>query len=293
MSYAAMAALAKDPAFQDRVKAAATIECQQNLDNPDRADWSNMAYDTLRNAEHAMDSFTRMVAQTPGLADQYEAGDQSAITDEEIQQAVNDSFPIVASLFYMPNGIPWTGAIYDAPEPPIPPEPEPEPVVTGVTPTSGPGGSLVDVTGTNLAATTTVNIGQDLINLSVSDTMVSGTLATDVEVGVYDVVVTSDTAVVTAPVQFEVTEPPPPPTPEVTGVDPTSGPQQSTITITGVSLTGTTKVNVGKDCTSFTVVDDATVTAVLGNYTPPQKGTFPVIVTVDGVQYTGPNFTVT
>jgi len=112
MSYATIAELAQDATFQGRVKSCATIECQQNLGNPDHPDWSNLAYDTLRGADHVMDAFIRLVAQAPGLADN--AGfplDQTKITDAGITKAVNDNYPVVASLWYNPDGTPWNGAV--------------------------------------------------------------------------------------------------------------------------------------------------------------------------------------
>src|SRR6516162_3652620 len=104
MSYADIAALAQDQAFQDRVKVCATIECQSRLDDPNRADWSNLAYDTLRGAHHVMDTFIRFTAQTPGIADGYlPTIDQTTITDEAILAAVDAAYPVISSLWYNPD----------------------------------------------------------------------------------------------------------------------------------------------------------------------------------------------
>jgi hypothetical protein len=75
----------------------------------------------------------------------------------------------------------------------------------------------------------------------------------------------------------------------VTDISPISGDKNggTTVTITGTGLTGTTDVTISNPCTNVTVVSDTTVTAI----TPTAaKATFPVIVTVDGVEVTGPNY---
>jgi hypothetical protein len=80
--------------------------------------------------------------------------------------------------------------------------------------------------------------------------------------------------------------------PEVTGVSPTSGQAAVPITITGAGLTGATLVNIGSDCTNLVVVSDTELTAVTA--TPkPNKGFYPVMVTVGGNVVSGPNFQIT
>lgn len=76
----------------------------------------------------------------------------------------------------------------------------------------------------------------------------------------------------------------------VIGVDPTTGSRNggTTVTITGTGLTGTTDVTIDQPCTNVTVVDDSTVTAITQ---ASARDTFPVIVTVDGVDVTGPDYT--
>jgi hypothetical protein len=301
MSYASMAALAQDEEFQDRVKACAYVECQANLDDPDHPDWSNLAYDTLRGAPNVMDAFVRIVSQAPSVED--EAGDppdQSLVEDDLIKAVVNDNYAVVASMWYNPNGTPWSGAVTTTPEP-EPPEPEPpepvEPSIIDFSPSGGPVTTIVNVIGTGLLNTTDITIGDPCGAVTViDDSMVTGVVADTVADGSYDVVVTTGDTVLTAATQFEVGDTPPPPVtePEVTGFTPTTGPQQTEITITGTVLSGTTAVTVSKPCSNVTVVGDTEVTATLGNFTPPQKGSFPVVVTVDGTDYTAPGqFTVT
>ena len=211
MSYADIAALAQEEAFQERVKVCATIDCQSHLDDPKRADWSNLAYDTLRGADHVMDTFIRFVAQTPGVVDGYEpAHDQTAITDDEIADAVDAAYPIIASLWYNPDGTPWGGAMHPPVEEELPPEPPieevpPEPAITSFDPTSGGAGTVVTFTGVSLTGTTNVAIGADCSDLIVvDDTQVTASV-TEGKKGFYDVVVTVAGMTYLAPSQFQVT----------------------------------------------------------------------------------------
>ena len=210
MSYADIAALAQDEAFQERVKVCATIECQTHLDDPNRADWSNLAYDTLRGADHVMDTFIRFVAQTTGIADGYlPTIDQTTITDEAILAAVDAAYPVISSLWYNPDGTPWGGAMHPPVEE-IPPEPPieeiPPPSVTGFAPASGPKGSMVTITGVSLTGTTLVNIGVDCPTFEVvDDATVTASIDPGVNKGFWDVLVTVGADLLTAPTQFQVT----------------------------------------------------------------------------------------
>lgn len=83
-----------------------------------------------------------------------------------------------------------------------------------------------------------------------------------------------------------------PAVPTVIAVDPIRGGVGTTVTVTGTLLSGTTSVTIDTfACDSLTVVSDTEVTAV----TPagPHKGTYPVMVTVNGAVLTGSNFQVT
>jgi hypothetical protein len=212
MSYASMAQLAKDQDFQDRVKVCATIECQSRLDDPNRADWSNLAYDTLRGADHVMDSFIRFTAQTQAVADAAgDPPDQSQVTDEGISTAVDAAYPVISSLWYNPDGTPWGGALHPPVEEPpdVPPDgggEAPPPAVTGFSPASGPKGSTVTITGVSLTGTTLVNIGMDCPSFEVvDDATVTASINTGVNKGHWDVLVTVGADFLTAPGQFQVT----------------------------------------------------------------------------------------
>jgi len=295
MSYDSMFKLGNDPDFQGRVRVCAYQECQATLDDFDHPDWSNLAYDTLRGADHVMEAWIRMVARFPGVADAAgDPPDQSQVPDDAIQAAVVESYPIVASMWYNPNGTVWSG-LFNPDLPPttaLPPEQPGEPVIpviAEVVPTSGPGGTVIEVRGMTLASATIVNIGADLTDLTVTDATIIGTLPDGVDPGVYPVLVSFVDGTVTEGPDFEVTESAPPSSPEVTSFTPNSGGQGTTVVILGTLLSGTTNVNIGKDLTNLTVNSDTQVTATLPSYTPPQKGDLPVVVTVDGANYTAPN----
>jgi hypothetical protein len=214
MSYASMAALAKDADFQDRVAACVTIECQSNLGDVQHPDQSNLAYDVLRGQVHVYEAFTRMVSQTPGVAEAAgDSVDQSLVSDDLIQAAVVDLYPVVAGMYYNPDGSPWTGAL-GLPEPPleeIPPideiPPPPPPEVTSFTPTQGGADILVTISGVSLTGTTDVTISTPCGNLAVvDDATVTCTVPNPrPSKGFYDVLVTVDGNVITAPGQFQVT----------------------------------------------------------------------------------------
>jgi hypothetical protein len=143
------------------------------------------------------------------------------------------------------------------------------PTVTGVSPNSGPlaGGFWgVTVTGTNLATTTKVSIG---------DTQTGFELKSDTSLNIYipagespetvDISVTTigGTSERTSADQFTYLPPPPPPT--VTGLSPSSGTALggTTVTITGTGFTNAVWVSFGGYAAqSFTVNSDTSITAV-------------------------------
>jgi len=277
-SYASIAALAQDEQFQERIKVSVLIECQAELDDLANPSLSNLAYDTLRGAEHVYNAFIRMVAQTPEVADAAgDPPDQSLVSDDLIKTTIDDTYPVVASMYYNVDGSPWSGAW-------IPGLGE-GPSVDKVEPDSGEAGITVTVTGIGLSTTTAVNIGADLTDLLVvSDTEVTGTL-TPVVAGSYPVQVTLEDGTVVIGPEFQVTLPPIPPLPTVFSFTPTSGPATvaTGITVSGVSLTETTNVVVGDPCLNVAVVDDATVTATVVDSLA--QGSYDVVLTVAGEDF--------
>ena len=131
------------------------------------------------------------------------------------------------------------------------------PTVTGVSPASGPigGGTLITISGANLANAIAVKFGSTQVSTFTSDSATSITLNTPAAAaGVVDVqvVTASGTSAVNAPVdQFTFLAAPP----TVTGVSVSQGPISggTTITITGTNLANATAVNFGSvQVTSFT-----------------------------------------
>jgi hypothetical protein len=152
------------------------------------------------------------------------------------------------------------------------------PTVTGVSPTSGPtlGGTVVTITGTNLANPSVVKFGgaNAAVVTPISATKLTAVAPTG-SAGPQDVTVTTPggTSATSSADQFTFV---PPPT--VTGVSPSSGPAAggTSVTITGTDLTGATAVQFGATpATSFSVDSSAQVTAT----TPAGSGTADVTVT--------------
>ncbi|MDE3069502.1 MAG: IPT/TIG domain-containing protein [Acidobacteriota bacterium] len=142
------------------------------------------------------------------------------------------------------------------------------PTVTGVSPNSGPlaGGNWVTVTGTNLAATSSVSIGDTATGFNVIDeTSLSVYIPAGESPDTVDIAVTSigGTSARTSADQYTYLAPPPPPT--VTGISPSSGTALggTTVTITGTGFTNAVYVSFGGYAAqSFTVNSDTSITAV-------------------------------
>ncbi|MBF6296968.1 IPT/TIG domain-containing protein [Nocardia amamiensis] len=162
----------------------------------------------------------------------------------------------------------------------------PAPTLTSISPTSGPvtGGTTVILTGTGFTGATAVFFG---ILPATSFTVNSPTQITAVSpVGIGTVPVTVTTPGGTSNgIPFTYVLPP-----ILFFLNPLVGPQAggTTVTLTGVGLSGTTGVNFGATpATSFTVVSDNQVTAVA----PPGTGTVQVTVTTPSGPSNGLPFT--
>jgi large repetitive protein len=137
------------------------------------------------------------------------------------------------------------------------------PTVSGISPASGPalGGTVVTITGTNLANPTAVKFGGS--NAAVI-TPVSATQITAVSpsgsAGAKDVQVTTPggTSTTSSADQFTFVA-----APTVTGLSPSSGPAsgQTSVTITGTDFTGATAVTFGATPASFSVAGPTKITA--------------------------------
>jgi hypothetical protein len=137
------------------------------------------------------------------------------------------------------------------------------PLITGFSPQTGVTGTVVTITGANFTIATAVSFG-DTAAASftiVSDSIITATVGNGA----------SGNVSVTAPAGgdsaafFTFNPPPPPPPLHLTGFTPDSAMTGVTVTITGISLTGTNSVTFGSvPATSFTVTSDSTLTAVVG-----------------------------
>jgi len=171
--------------------------------------------------------------------------------------------------------------------------PPPPPAVTGVSPSSGPiqGGATVTVTGTNLAGATAVTFGTLAAAAFIVNTNSQITAATPAGTGTVDVTVTTGegTSPVDAPAdQFTFTASPPPSSPTVSALSPSSGPVTggTAVTISGTNFAGATAVRFGTSTATNVSVHSATsltATAPAGSV-----GTVDVtVVTPGGTSPTG------
>jgi hypothetical protein len=169
------------------------------------------------------------------------------------------------------------------------------PTITGFTPTSGPIGQQVTVTGTNLTGATAVKFnGTTAKTFSVdSATQVTATVPTNATSGTISITTPGGTAVSTQ--IFTVVG-----APTITSFVPTSGPVGQQVTIAGTNLTGATAVKFNRTAaTNYTVDSSVQVTATVpdGTTSGPISITTPsgtatsssaFTVTVGAVQACGP-----
>ncbi len=133
------------------------------------------------------------------------------------------------------------------------------PSITSFTPTTGPVGTSVTITGTNFTGTTAVAFnGTSATTFNVvNDTTITATVPTGATTGTISVTNANGTG--TSATSFTVIQPP-----TVTAFTPTSGPVGTSVTITGTNFTGATAVAFnGTSATTFTVVNDTTITATV------------------------------
>jgi uncharacterized repeat protein (TIGR03803 family) len=131
------------------------------------------------------------------------------------------------------------------------------PTISSISPTGGPIGTVVTVTGTGLTQTTKVTIGGvKATTFTVkSDSSVSVTIPTACKTG--KITVTTNGGSATSSTSFNVT-------PTITSFTPTSGKVGTSVVIIGTGLTQTTKVTFGGvTATTFTVNSDTQVTATV------------------------------
>jgi hypothetical protein len=160
----------------------------------------------------------------------------------------------------------------------------PKPVVTGLSPSNGPVGSVVNIVGTGLSGATAVSFN-GVASTSISattDTTVSAVVPTGATTGL--VTVTTPYGWSASPTAFTVTAPlPPPPPPAITGWSPGSGPAGTSVTLNGTGFTGATSVTFNGKSATFqvgatgttitTVVPTGATTGTISVYSPSGVGT--------------------
>jgi hypothetical protein len=155
------------------------------------------------------------------------------------------------------------------------------PSVTSISPSSGPlaGGTTVNITGTNLSGATSVDFGATAATSTTNNSSTSLTAVSPAEAAgtVNITVITPGGTSANSPSdQFAYVA-----APTVTSLSPSAGPDAggTTVTITGIHLSGATLVKFGGSLAGgFTVVSDTQITAV-----SPAEPSGPVQVTVTTV----------
>ncbi|HEV2397766.1 MAG TPA: choice-of-anchor tandem repeat GloVer-containing protein [Candidatus Sulfotelmatobacter sp.] len=157
------------------------------------------------------------------------------------------------------------------------------PFVQSVT-TSGKVGAAVTILGTNLTGSTAVNFGAASASFTVNSTGSAITTTVPSGATTASITVTTPSGTLKSNATFKVI-------PKINSFSPSSGPVGTVVTITGVSLTQTTKVTFGGvKATSFTVNSDRQVTATV----PSGAKTGKIVITTPGGTAKSPTtFTVT
>jgi hypothetical protein len=119
------------------------------------------------------------------------------------------------------------------------------PTVTSMDPTTGPVGTSIKLTGTNLANATAVTVGGIAVNPSTNNATTIELIAPAHADGPATVVVTTAAGTVSAGTFTYTGGPTPPPPPAVTSMSPAIGPAGTRITVSGTGLANATAVTVG------------------------------------------------
>jgi hypothetical protein len=110
MSYSTIDALYNDALFGGRVRAC-TEEQAQVFVNDARPDYVALSNDILRSGGGTTNTFIRLTAAAPGIAEAAEGSltspiDQELVLDEMILSAVQGNWQLVASLYFDAEGNP-------------------------------------------------------------------------------------------------------------------------------------------------------------------------------------------
>jgi hypothetical protein len=137
-----------------------------------------------------------------------------------------------------------------------PPPPPGPPTITSFSPTSGPPGTTVTVTGTGFLGATAVKFGSTPTTFTVdSDTQITATVPVGAQTGPISVVSVNGTG--KSATNFRVTV-------VITGFSPTQGPVGTPVTLTGAGFSVVTGVSFGSTpAASFTIDSDSQITATV------------------------------
>ena len=161
--------------------------------------------------------------------------------------------------------------------------PTPAPVLTSLAPTSGPVGTIVTITGTNLARASAVRLnGTSAPFLQTSITTINFTIPAGATTGNITVTTPGGTS---NGLPFTVTVP----APVLTTLSPSRGPVGATVTITGTNVANATAVSLSGVSSAFTQTSPTTLTFVV----PTGATTGNLVVTTPGGPSNGLLFTVT
>ena len=135
------------------------------------------------------------------------------------------------------------------------------PIITSFTPTSGPVGTTVAITGVNFTGATAASINNTNTTsfIGIGQNTAIGIVTAGSTTGLIRMVTPNGTAVSTS--NFTVTVP----LPSITSFTPTSGPVGTVVTLTGTNFTGANSVTFnGTTATGLNVINSTTATATVG-----------------------------
>jgi len=162
-----------------------------------------------------------------------------------------------------------------------------EPWICSMSPSAGPVGTSVVLTGTGFTGATSVTVAGVPASFTVnSPSQITLTVPGGAGSGVALVVTKNGTA--TSADSFVVTSGQQTPAPQITSFTPSSGPVGTTVTVSGAGFTGASSVTLNDAVTSFTVNSDGliTLTVPTGALSGPIRVTTPVGTATSGSSYT-------
>ena len=109
MSYQAIDQLTNDAEFGGRVRAC-TVQQAESYKDDQRPDFVAVANACLVGTGEIYNTFTRLEAAGPGIADQADNGDgtidQAKVDDADLLSMTQSFWQVVASLYYSEDGVP-------------------------------------------------------------------------------------------------------------------------------------------------------------------------------------------